>query len=260
VIDLHCHPLAGIDDGPETIEGSLALVRAAAAAGTRTIVATPHVNRFYPNSAAMIAQCVDDLNEHLASAEIAVEIRPGAEIALTRIAEIDGAQLARLGLGGGPWLLVEPPFTPVASNLDALLLDVQRQGHRVVIAHPERCAALRRHPKMLGSLVRAGMLISVTASSLVGRFGDEARRFALALAREELLHNVASDAHDHSARPPGVTAELDQAGLGPLTEWLTEAVPSAILNGEGTIPQRPATVSSIGRPGRRRRRWLPLRD
>jgi protein-tyrosine phosphatase len=39
VIDLHCHILAGIDDGPETMEGSLALARAAAAAGTRTIVA-----------------------------------------------------------------------------------------------------------------------------------------------------------------------------------------------------------------------------
>lgn len=259
MIDLHCHALAGIDDGPETIEDSLALVRAAAAAGTRTIVATPHINRLYANDAETIAGRVAELDEQLASAEVAVEVRPGAEIALTRIADIDASQLARLGLGGGPWLLVEPPFTPVASNLDALLLDVQRQGHRVVIAHPERCAALRRHPKMLGSLVRAGMLTSVTAASLVGRFGDEARRFALALAREELLHNVASDAHDHSTRPPGMAAELDRAGLRPLTEWLTETVPAAILNGEETIPPRPSTTLLRVQPARRRR-WLPLRD
>jgi protein-tyrosine phosphatase len=259
VIDLHCHALAGIDDGPETIEGSLALVRAAAASGTRTIVATPHVNRRYPNSAAKIAECVQELNEHLANAEIDVKIRPGAEIALTRIAGIDDEQLAQLGLGGGPWLLVEPPFTAAVSNLDALYLDIQRQGHRVVIAHPERCAALRRHPQIVGSLVRAGMLVSVTASSLVGRFGDEARRFALALAREELLHNVVSDAHDHDMRPPGVAAELEQAGLGALTEWLTEVVPSAILGGEQQIPRRPASASFSTGP-RRRRRWLPSRD
>jgi protein-tyrosine phosphatase len=258
MIDLHCHALAGVDDGPGTIEDSLALVRTAAAAGTRTIVATPHVNRLYSNSAATIALRVEELNERLASAETAVEIRPGAEIALTSIVDIDPAQLARMGLGGSRWLLVEPPFTPVASNFDALLLDIHRRGHRVVIAHPERCAALRGNPKMLGSLVRAGMLTSVTASSLVGRFGDEARRFALALAREELLHNVASDAHDHSTRPPGMAAELDRAGLGALTEWLTQAVPAAILEGAETIPPRPSTAGLRLRPARRRR-WLPQR-
>jgi protein-tyrosine phosphatase len=257
VIDLHCHVLAGIDDGPETIEDSVALVRAAAAAGTRTIVATPHVNRIYPNSAATIAERVKSLDEHLVSAGIAVEVRPGAEIALTRIAGIEPEQLALLGLGGGPWLLVEPPFTPVAGNLEALLLDVRRQGHRVVIAHPERCAAMRGNPKMLGALVRAGMLTSVTAASLVGSFGDEARRFALALAREELLHNVVSDAHDHSTRPPGMAAELDRAGLGRLAEWLTQAVPAAILDGEETIPRRPSTGVLPAKTVRRRRWPLP---
>ncbi|HEV3320355.1 MAG TPA: CpsB/CapC family capsule biosynthesis tyrosine phosphatase [Solirubrobacteraceae bacterium] len=254
MIDLHCHALPGIDDGPEAIEGSVALVRAAAAAGTRTIVATPHVNRRYPNDAATIAGLVGELNGRLADAEIAVQVRPGAEIALTHIAKLDAAQLPRMGLGGGPWLLVEPPFTPVASNLDALLLDIQRQGHRVLLAHPERCAALRKHPQMLRSLVRAGMRTSVTATSLVGLFGDGARRFALAMAEEGLLHNVASDAHDHSTRPPGMAAELGRAGLGALTEWLTQTVPAAILDGAETIPRRPSTV-----PLRTKRRWLERR-
>lgn len=249
MIDLHCHALAGIDDGPETIEGSLALVRAAAAAGTHTIVATPHVNRLYPNDAATIAGLVDELNKRLADDETAVEVRPGAEVALTRIAGIEAEQLARLRLGGGPWLLVEPPFTPVASNLDALLLEIQRQGHRVLLAHPERCAALRKHPQMLRSIVRGGILTSVTAASFAGDFGEEARRFAMAMAREELLHNVASDAHDHSKRPPGMAEELDRAGLGGLTEWLTQDVPAAILDGAETIPRRPSTVPS--RPQRR---------
>jgi protein-tyrosine phosphatase len=54
VIDLHCHVLPGIDDGPETIEGSLSLARVAGAAGTRTLVATPHVSVRYPNDAAAI--------------------------------------------------------------------------------------------------------------------------------------------------------------------------------------------------------------
>jgi protein-tyrosine phosphatase len=65
VIDLHCHILPGIDDGPTTIEDSLALARAAVAAGIATIVATPHVNGRYPSRADTIAQLVEELNTRL---------------------------------------------------------------------------------------------------------------------------------------------------------------------------------------------------
>ena len=41
-----------------------------------------------------------------------------------------------------------------------------------------------------------GVLTSVTAGSLAGRFGEQVRRFALSLFERGLVHNVASDAHD----------------------------------------------------------------
>lgn len=239
MVDLHCHVLAGIDDGPQTIDGSVAIARAAAAAGVRTIVATPHVSRRYPNQAETIGKLVGELNERLAAEALEIRIAPGAEVALTQAIDLTAEQLSALGLGGGPWLLVEPPLTPVASSLDALLLGLQRRGHRIVLAHPERCPAFHGDPQMIGSLVRAGMITSITAGSLVGRFGSEVRRFALQLAQEDMIHNVASDAHDDARRPPGIMAELDQSGLGPLAQWLTEEVPGAILAGE-EIPPRPA--------------------
>jgi protein-tyrosine phosphatase len=202
-------------------------------------VATPHVSRRYPNQAETIGKLVGELNERLAAEAIEIRIAPGAEVALTQAIDLTAEQLSALGLGGGPWLLVEPPLTPVASSLDALLLGLQRRGHRIVLAHPERCPAFHGDPQMIGSLVRAGMITSITAGSLVGRFGSEVRRFALQLAQEDMIHNVASDAHDDARRPPGIMAELDQSGLGPLAQWLTEEVPGAILAGE-EIPPRPA--------------------
>ncbi|MFI4992928.1 MAG: tyrosine-protein phosphatase [Solirubrobacterales bacterium] len=250
MIDLHSHALPGIDDGPETIEGSLALARAAATAGTRVLVATPHVSWHYPNDASTIAPLVDELNVRLAAEEIALEIRAGAEIAMTRLIDIAPAELRSLRLGAGPWLLVEPPFAPTFAGLDSILLDLQRHGHSVLLAHPERCQAFHRDPQMLSSLVRAGVLTSITAGSLVGRFGGEVRRFALGLAREGLIHNVASDAHDDVRRPPGTAAELRQAGLEPLAEWLTEQVPAAILSG-AEIPARPAVELPGIEPARR---------
>jgi protein-tyrosine phosphatase len=262
VIDLHCHILPGIDDGPATIAGSLELARAAAAAGTRVLVATPHINRRYRNRAETIAPLVEELNEHLRSQEIVtpagapLEVRCGAEIALTQIAGIEPDELARLRLGGGRWLLVEPPFTPVASGLDEILLDLLDRGHPIVLAHPERCPAFQRKPEVLATLVGAGLLTSVTAGALIGDFGSEAQSLALALAREGLLHNVASDAHDHLKRPPGIAGALERAGLAPLTEWLTGAVPAAILGG-GEIPPRPAfTLPAPPTPQRRLRGLL----
>jgi protein-tyrosine phosphatase len=258
VIDLHCHVLPEIDDGPETIEGSLALARAAVAAGTRTVVATPHVSWRFPNTPETIASAAALLRERLGAEGIELELLTGAEVAMTKIAELPDTQLTALRLGGGPWLLVEPPFTPVASGLEETLLDLQGRGHRILLAHPERCPAIHRDPQLLASLVESGVLTSLTAGSLVGRFGEQVRRLALKLAEQGMVHNVASDAHDHANRAPGMADEIEQAGLGPLAEWLTEAVPRAILTGEKTIPPRPA-FELRGDPGRRRRAWRLLR-
>jgi len=253
VIDLHCHVLPGIDDGPSTVPESLALARAAAAAGTRTIVATPHVSWRYPNRAETIASLVGELNARLAAEGIAIDVREGAEIALTRIADIEPAELERLTLGDGEWLLVEPPFLPTAYGLDASVFALQRQGHHVVLAHPERCPAFHRGPRALAALVSAGTLTSITAGSLAGRFGKQVRRFAMQMVAEGLVHNVASDAHDIHRRPPSIATELAHAGLGGQVDWLTQQVPAAILAGT-EIPPRPPTHAPIG-PGRRRWPW-----
>jgi protein-tyrosine phosphatase len=253
MIDLHCHVLAGIDDGPATVEQSIALARDAAAAGTRVLVATPHVSRRYASDPATIARLVDQLNGRLAVEGVGLEVRTGAELAIMPALELEAAELQRFSLGGGPWLLVEPPIRPVAAGLDLLILELQKRGHRILLAHPERCPAFQRDPEMLESLVRHGILTSVTAGALVGRFGANVRRFALKLVREGLVHSVASDAHDRQSRPPGTATELDQAGLGPLADWLTRAVPAAILSGEA-IPPQPA-VALPGLEPERRRRW-----
>jgi protein-tyrosine phosphatase len=238
VIDLHSHVLSGIDDGPDSIEGSIELARAAQAAGASMLMATPHVSWRYPNDADTIARLVDELNARLGREGLTLTVRTGGEIAMTRLLDTSPDELSRLGYAGGPWLLVEPPFVPAISGLDTLLLDLKRRGHRILLAHPERCQAFHHDRRMLETLVHGGVLTSVTAGSLVGRFGDSVRRFAVELVRDELVHNVASDAHDHTNRPPGMAAELEQAGLTPLSDWLTRQVPEAILE-DREIPPRP---------------------
>jgi protein-tyrosine phosphatase len=89
MIDLHCHVIPGIDDGPGTIDESLALCQAAAAAETTTIIATPHLNWGYPHvDATAIHTALAHLRSVLADADIDIQVRPGAEMSLTRLPDL----------------------------------------------------------------------------------------------------------------------------------------------------------------------------
>ena len=239
---MHSHVLFGINDGPADIAGSLAMARRAWEEGITTMLATPHSSSRYPNDAETIAGPLEELREQLAQEGVPLEVLPGAEIAVGHVAEIDDATLTAMGLGEGPWLLIEPPFAPVAPALEGSIVELIRAGHHVLLAHPERAPAIHRDPAIVERLVGDGVLTSLTAGSLVGRFGSHARRFGIELLERGLAHNVASDAHDAYDRPPSIGRELERAGFAGLAGWLTEEVPAAILEGV-EVPARPQTAA-----------------
>lgn len=254
MIDLHAHVLPAVDDGPRAVEGSLALARAAVERGTTELAATPHVTWDLPTTSAAVRAGVRALQAELDGAGIPLRLHTGGEVAVSKAVELDDAELAALRLGGGEWLLVECPLRASAAGFEHAVLHLQRRGHRVVLAHPERSPILQRDPAKLAALVAEGMLAQLTAGSLVGAFGGTVQRFAFALLEADLVHVVASDAHDAVRRPPGLRDELRAAdaelpGLLDRAAWMTEEVPRAILAG-GPIPAPP------GGPPRRRRRGL----
>jgi protein-tyrosine phosphatase len=247
VIDLHAHVLPGIDDGPPTLEASLALARAAVASGTRVMVATPHIDERYGRAATELDQVVSNLQVELDRVGIPLELRQGAEVAGARVADLDDSTLRRVALGGGEWILLETPFER-AEDVEGAMQDLQARGLRVVLAHVERSGPLRRDPTRVRRMVEAGALVSITADSLRGRFGSTARRFAALLLREGLVHNVASDAHDAERRPPDLRPGLRAVGSRALVDYFTVDVPRAVLEGE-PVPSAPP-------PERSWRRWL----
>lgn len=238
MIDLHCHILPAIDDGPADELGSIELARAAVASGTRTVVATPHVSPGYPNRPREIAALVGRLRGELAREGIPLEVRTGGEVSARALRELSEEELSSLTLGGAGCVLLECPLSRDADGFDGAALELAARGYRVLLAHPERCPAFRADPPRLAALVAAGMLCSITAGSLSGDFGETVQDFTAALADEELIHNVVSDAHNTGRRPPGALAALAGSELEPLAPWLTEQVPAALLAG-GPIPPRP---------------------
>jgi len=256
-VDLHTHLLPGVDDGPRTLEGALDMARAAEAAGTAAMVATPHVNESHFIEPAAIPPAVDALRGHLRAAGIGLDVRAGGEISLPRAHDLLDRGLAGLGLAGGPYLLLESPFASVAGDFEPLIYAVLSRGHGVLLAHPERCPAFQREPARLRRLVEAGVLVQVTAGAFTGAFGSRVRAFALSLLHEDQAHVLASDAHDAVRRPPGLAqgmaaAELAVPGIGARARWLTEEVPVAIMTGS-SLPEPPPLPVARGGGGWRRR-------
>lgn len=250
-VDLHCHILPRLDDGPPSIEESDQQASAHLAAGVSAVVATPHVRGDLPqNTSRMIEAATVALRLHLARRDIPLAIHSGAEVDLAHACDLDDVELGALTIAGRRWLLVEAPLSRRPTDAEVLLGLLRSRGHQLVIAHPERCPQFQRRPESLRSLVAGGALTQITASALDGAFGTTARNYARWMLEERLAHVVASDAHDTRARPPGVRASLAAAGAKHLEGWLTDEAPAAIVAGADSVPPPPA----LNRRGLRRLR------
>jgi protein-tyrosine phosphatase len=250
VIDIHCHILPGLDDGPVNIDFSIAMARAAVADGTQIIVATPHVRADFDVEPAAIGPAVEELNRRLQTEDVPLRVMPGAEVGWREVRGLDRPTLASLCLGTSDYLLVECPYGKSPADLEAVLDHVRDSGLKTVLAHPERCPLFQRDPDRLARLVENGALVSVTAGSLAGAFGERVQGFGFDLLERGLVHDVASDAHDHLHRPPRIAAALHSAeavvpGLADHAPWFTIAAPVAILRG-----QDPGSVPHVSRPRR----------
>jgi protein-tyrosine phosphatase len=170
-------------------------------------------------------------------------VLPGAEIGWASATELDDIQLARLSLGSGKRVLLESPYGKKHVDIEGIIEGLSQRGFQAVLAHPERCPLFQRDPERLRKIVANGALCSITAGSMLGRFGQSVRTFTVEMLRGGLVHDVASDAHDHIHRPPGLVEGFEHVkeelpGIERHAAWYTVTSPVAILAGN-PLPKAP---------------------
>ena len=243
MIDLHTHILPGLDDGPPTLAGSVAIARAAVADGTTAVAATPPVNPRFRTTPDQMERALTTLRAALAAAAVPLDVLPGGEIALEPLPTLAPEDLARFGLGGNPRvLLVETPYSGWPTALLGQIVALGDRGIRPVLAHPERNAVVQADRTGLRALVAAGALVQVTAASLDGRLGRRSKAVASALLDEDLVHLVASDAHTPDVRAIGLSSVVHAVDDERLARWLTQEMPAALVAGD-PLPPRPPRAS-----------------
>jgi protein-tyrosine phosphatase len=237
---VHCHILPGIDDGAPDIDAALDLARTAAAGHVRMIAATPHVRPDHPRvRPTELGDRCALLGERLAEAAIDIEIIAGGEVDLAWSRDASAEELALVSYGqrGGD-VLVETPYGPLDGSFERDLLALRERGYRILLAHPERSADLRDDRKRLERLVGEGLLLQLTARTLLPADGDQ-HGFAVQLVRDGLAHVLASDAHSAAGPAPAdLPSAVDAASaiVGRRAHWMAADVPAAILAGRALPP------------------------
>jgi protein-tyrosine phosphatase len=219
-VDIHCHCLPCVDDGPDSQIQALALCRALVADGITTVVATPHqLGRYHGrNEGPEIRQAVSALQRSLMVEDIPLEILTGGDV---RIDERIGRLLASghvLTLEETSYLLLQLPSESFIDPLP-LLVRLASQGIRPIIAHPERNRFVTSRPDVVQGWLDAGAALQLTSGSFAGDFGPIAERGAWFWLENGQAALVASDAHSTAGRPPRMTKaiRLIAARLGMLT-------------------------------------------
>ena len=238
MIDLHAHVLPALDDGARSLTESLAMLRLAAADGTRVLCATPHAHGPDYDVARLAAIAGHAaLCAAASAAGIALDLRLASEVWYR--ADLDllarEGRLACLGEGRRRYVLVEFPPTHVPPEAAEVLFRLRLEGVTPVIAHPERNPTFWAKPDAALRLREQGALLQVTAGSFTGLFRRESKVCARALLDRLAADLLASDCHRADRRPPGLSeaARLVAKWKGrDRAERLTDAVPRAILAGE----------------------------
>ena len=244
MIDIHCHLLPEVDDGPKSWDAAVEMCRMAAADGITHAVATPHANDRYAYDRAYLSGLLGELEGKIDPAR-PLRLSLGCDFHLSfenleRVFE----QPQTYTIGETNYLLIELSNFSVPTRLPECLTRLGDRGLTAILTHPERNPILQQAPERILKLAEQGCLIQVTASALTGYWGERPEIVARWLLDRSAVHILASDAHDTKRRIPNLSAGRAVAEKIVGAEYATALVegnPGAIVKGM-PIPYCPRPV------------------
>lgn len=205
-VDLHCHWVAGIDDGARSLPESREILVGLKQLGFGLVLATPHMRPgLFDNDVHTIRAAFESTREQLVGADL-------PETALASEHYFDDVVITRLKQGSGlPYpgdraVLLEFYDQRFPLSLTRQLFELRQRGLTPVIAHPERYQRIWEAPEVLEQLVDSGCVALLDTAALVGKYGRQPKKTAEHLMNEGLYHAACSDAH----RPQ----DIDQVAAG----------------------------------------------
>ena len=252
MVDIHSHILPGLDDGPKTLDESVEMLRQAAEAGTTDIVATPHANNEYVFDPELIAAKIAEIQS---AAGPIPRIHCGCDFHLT----LENIQEAlsnpgKYSINHLGYLLIEFSEALIPKTTQEIFDRFLRAGLTPIITHPERNFLLQKKIDQIYQWVEKGALVQVTAGSITGMFGRAAKSAAGQLIDRNLVHLVASDAHDTHHR----TTKLRDAYDAVEKAWGAERAELFFVSAPRSVIAGKEIPWTEPEPGPEKRKWYRL--
>jgi protein-tyrosine phosphatase len=251
LVDMHCHLLPGLDDGPGTDADAVAMCRKAHDEGTRLIAATAHQNERYPSvTPERIRHAWSHLAATLRKAGVALTTFPCAEVMVQPDMDVSWEKGDLLSVADRrKYLLIELPHG-LFVDLNHMVRNLRRAGVRPILAHPERQEELLHDVGRIEGLIESGCLVQVSSGSVVRPDDPIDERALKSWFKRGIVHLLGSDGHSPTKRPPEMAEAYHR-----IRRWAgsAEADRIACINGMAVLQGLPLQIPE---PRPKSRHWI----
>lgn len=197
-VDIHSHLLPSIDDGAKNLEDSISLILKMYSYGIKNFITTPHVlGDVYPNSSETIKSKLEEVKVALQKRNITgISITAAAEYMIDEQFAVRLAKKDILTLKDN-FILVEMSYFNAPINLFDILFDVQLQGYKPILAHPERYGFYHNDFEKYYQLKKVGCLFQLNLLSLTEHYGKNIQKISHQLLKKNMYDFVGTDTHRH---------------------------------------------------------------
>jgi len=194
-VDLHSHLIPGIDDGSQSMEESISLLRGMEALGYEKLITTPHIMAdAYRNTPNIIRSGLEKLRKAAKTEGISMEIDAAAEYYLDDgfVKLLEEGEMMTVN---GTYLLFETSYVSKPLQTEEMIFEVTSAGYTPVMAHPERYRYIKDPLKEYGRFKELGVLFQVNLNSFGGHYGKSAKALADFLSKNGMIDFLGSDVH-----------------------------------------------------------------
>ena len=246
MIDFHSHIVYDVDDGSETLEQSIEILKKAEKAGFRKVILTPHyMENYYEVPTDEIARKIETLREKCRKEQIDIELYQANEIYITNhMVEFIESQEATT-INKSRYVLFELPMNEEPANLLEVIYQLIENKKVPIIAHPERYTYIQKEPNKLIPLIEQGVLFQTNYGSLAGQYGKEIQKTAKTLIENNFIHFLGTDVHHEGyiyEKMPEIKANLSKIISNEKIKELTTKNAEKVLNNEEIEIEMPIAI------------------
>jgi protein-tyrosine phosphatase len=196
MIDIHTHILPNVDDGSDSIETSIEMLKDAKEQGVTHIILTPHA---ILNSSTYLSkeELQTKYDEFIKKIEdIGIKVYLGSEIYYTEKSYKKLLKNELKTINDSKYFIMEFPMHH-HTDIDEIMYDAKIKGFNPILAHPERYNFLKVDDV---ASIKQNALIQVNTTSILGNHGRSIKKFAFELMKNNLVDFVSSDCHNPHER------------------------------------------------------------